>query len=42
MNRDERYKGVMRLPHFLRKFAITERGRKTKGNTEDGFLFSRE
>jgi len=26
--KDERYKGIMRLPHFLRKFAMTERGRK--------------
>ena len=26
--KDERYKGIMRLPHFLRKFAMTEEGRK--------------
>ena len=39
---DERYKGIMRLPHFLRKFAMTERGRKTKRNTKDRFPFSRE
>jgi len=30
MQKDERYKGIMRLPHFLRKFAMTERGRKYK------------
>ncbi len=24
INKDERYKVVMRLPHFLRKFAMTE------------------
>ncbi len=26
--KDERYKGIMRLPHFLRKFAMAEGGRK--------------
>jgi len=26
----ERHKGIMGLPHFLRKFAMTERGRKYK------------
>ena len=26
--KDERYKGIMRLPHFLRKFAMTEGGIK--------------
>ena len=26
--KDERHKGIMRLPHFLRKFAMTEGGRK--------------
>ena len=40
--RDERYKEIMRLPHFLRKFAMTEGGRKTKRNTEDRFPFSQE
>ena len=40
--KDERYKVIMRLPHFLRKFAMTERGRKRKGNTKDGFLLSQE
>jgi len=39
--KDERYKGIMRLPHFLRKFAITEEERK-KRNTKDGFSFSWE
>ena len=32
----------MRLPHILRKFAMTEIGRKTKRNTKDGFPFSWE
>ena len=40
--KDERYKRIMRLPHFLRKFAMTEKGRKTKRITKDGFPFSRE
>ena len=26
--KNKRHKGIMRLPHFLRKFAMTERGRK--------------
>ena len=28
--KDERYKVIVRLPHFLRKFAMAERGRKYK------------
>jgi len=39
---DERYKRMMILPHFLRKFAMTEGGRKEKRNTKDGFPPARE
>src|SRR5665648_21353 len=46
INKDERYnKGIMRLKHYIQRFAMTERGIKVKGNTKrntkDGFLLSR-
>ena len=34
-------KGIMRLPHFLRKFAMTE-GENKRRNTKDGFPPARE
>ena len=41
--KDERYIGIMRLPHFLRKFVMIERGRKYKKVIKkDRFPFSRE